>query len=259
MRGGDAGFTGDAPVQYYTMGEERWKSAPVWPPPGAVQQSLFLAPDRLLSAAPATVESAHDRYQVDETATSGAGSRWGLIVGTGIKRGYTDRRDRDRALLTYTTPPLQEDLEVTGHPIVRLFLSANATDAAVFAYLEDVRPNGEVRYITEGQFRLIHRKVGTSPLLRDPVPFHSYLRADGRPLVPGEVTEVDFDLLPTSFLFRAGHAIRLAIAGVDAGVFDAPLLASPLIYDVHRDRSNPSRLELPTYPTVNQRGTSPAR
>lgn len=259
LRGGDAGFTSDAPVQYYTMGEERWKSAPVWPPPGAVQQSLFLAPERLLSAQPATVESAHDRYQVDETATSGAGSRWGLIVGTGIRRGYADRRDRDRVLLTYTTPPLQEALEVTGHPIVRLFLSANATDAAVFAYLEDVRPNGEVRYITEGQFRLIHRKVGTSPLPRDPVPFHSYLRADGHPLVPGEVTEVDFDLLPTSFLFRAGHAIRLAIAGVDAGVFDAPLLVSPLVYDVYRDRAYPSRLELPTYPAVRQHGASPAR
>ena len=47
-----------------------------------------------------------------------------------------------------------------------------------------------------------------------------------------------------------GHAIRLAIAGVDAGVFDAPLPASPLIYDVLRDRSHGSRIELPTYPTV---------
>ena len=258
LRGADAGFSSDAPVQYYTMGEERWKSARVWPPPGAVQLPLFLAPERSLSAQPATVESAHDRYQVDETASSGASSRWGLIVGTGIRRGYTDRRDRDRTLLTYTTRPLQEDLEVTGHPIVRLFLSANATDGAVFAYLEDVRPNGEVRYVTEGEFRLIHRAVGTSPLPRDPVPFHSYLRADGRAIVPGEVTEVDFDLLPTSFLFRAGHAIRLAIAGVDAGVFDAPLLSSPLVYDVHRDRSNPSRLELPTYPTVSEHGASHA-
>ena len=111
-----------------------------------------------------------------------------------------------------------------------------------------------MRYVTEGEFRLIHRKGGTSPLPRDPVPFHSYLRADSRPLVPGEIAEVDFDLLPTSFLFRAGHAIRLAIAGVDAGAFDAPLPASPLIYDVHRDRAHASRLELPTYPVVKQPG-----
>ena len=230
------------------MGEERWKSAPVWPPPGAVWQSLFLAADHLLTRQPAAVESAVERYQVDKTATSGPGSRWGLIVGTGGRRGYGDRRNADRSLLTFTTRPLQEDLEVTGHPVVRLFLSANASDGAVFAYLEDVRPNGDVRYITEGQLRLIHRRVGTSPLPGDPVPFHSYVRADGRPLASGEVAEVAFDLLPTSFLFRAGHAVRLAIAGADSPAFEAPLPTSPLIYNVHRDQPHPSRLELPTYP-----------
>jgi putative CocE/NonD family hydrolase len=234
-------------VQYYTMGEERWKSAQIWPPPGAVWQSLFFAADRLLSSQPAVAQSADDLYQVDETATSGPGSRWGLIVGTGVRRGYGDQRERDRRLLTYTTPILKQDLEVTGHPIVRMFLSANAADAAVFAYLEDVNPNGEVRYVTEGQLRLLHRKLGTSPIEGDPVPFRSYLRVDGRPLVPGEVTEAVFDLLPTSFVFRAGHAIRLAIAGADAGFFETPRHSLPLVYEVHRDRPHPSRLELPTY------------
>ena len=105
-----------------------------------------------------------------------------------------------------------------------------------------------MRYVTEGQLRLIHRKVGTSPVQGDPVPLHSYLRADGRPLVPGEIAEVEFDLLPTSFLFRAGHAIRLAIAGADAASFVAPLLTSPLVYEVHRGGPHPSRLDLPTYP-----------
>jgi hypothetical protein len=247
LRGTDDGFSGKAPVQYYTMGEERWKSSRTWPPPGAVWESLFLAQDRLLTRQPAAAQSAHDRYEVDEAATSGTGSRWGLIVGTGIRRGYADQRDRDRRLLTYTTLPLQEDLEVTGHPIVRLFLSANARDGAVFAYLEDVRPNGEVRYVTEGQLRLIHRTLGTSPLEGDPVPFRSYRRADGRPPVPGEVAEIVFDLLPTSFVFSAGHRVRLAIAGVDAGFFDAPLPAFPLVYEAHRDQPHPSRLDLPTY------------
>lgn len=68
-----------------------------------------------------------------------------------------------------------------------------------------------------------------------------------RSLIPGEITEVVFDLLPTSFVFRAGHAIRLAIAGVDAGFFDALLPVSPLVYEFHRDQPYPSRLDLPTY------------
>jgi hypothetical protein len=247
LRGIDEGFSSEAPVHYYTMGEERWKSTRTWPPPGAVSESLFLSADNSLTREAPGAHEAQDRHEVDETVTSGPGSRWGLIVGTGIRRGYGDQRERDRRLLTYTTPPLQESLNVTGHPVVRLFLSANAADGAVFAYLEDVRPNGEVRYVTEGQLRLIHRELGTSPLEGDPVPFRSYHRADGRPLVPGDVAEIVFDLLPTSFVFRGGDAIRLAIAGVDAGIFDAPLPASPLIYDVHRDQLHPSRIELPTY------------
>jgi len=85
--------------------------------------------------------------------------------------------------------------------------------------------------------------------------FHTFLRADARPLVPGEVAELVFDLLPTSFLFPEGHAIRIAIAGVDAGQFDAPLPVSPLIYEVHRDLIHPSRIELPTYPAAPRAAT----
>jgi predicted acyl esterase len=99
--------------------------------------------------------------------------------------------------------------------------------------------------VTEGQVRLIHRRLSTSPLAGDPVPFRTYRRVDGQPLVPGEVTEIVFDLLPTSFVFRRGHAIRLAIAGVDAGHFEMPLETSPLVYGVHRDRLHPSGIELP--------------
>lgn len=47
---------------------------------------------------------------------------------------------------------------------------------------------------------------------------------------------------------RAGHAIRLAIAGADVGSFDAPFPASPLVYEIYRDQPHPSRLDLPTYP-----------
>jgi putative CocE/NonD family hydrolase len=163
-----------------------------------------------------------------------------------IQRGYGDQREYDRKRLTYTTAPLTSDLEVTGHPIVHLFMDANAPDGAVFAYLEDVLPNGEVRYVTEGELRLIHRSETKSPIAGDPIPFHSYRRADSRAMAAGDVSEVTFDLLPTSFLFRAGHAVRLAIAGADAASFDAPLPHSmPLVYSLYRGGHKSSRLDLP--------------
>ena len=40
--------------------------------------------------------------------------------------------------MVYTTDPLPEDLEVTGHPVATVYLSANATDTTLFVYLEDI-------------------------------------------------------------------------------------------------------------------------
>ena len=261
LRGVDDEFTSAAPVRYYTMGEERWKYSDTWPPAGAEWRSYFLAPDNGLNLgrrndanAPGDAE-ALDTYEVDPSVTSGKGSRWGLIIGTGDKREYKDRRKVDERLLTYTSAPLAAAVEVTGHPIVRLFLSANAADGAVFVYLEDVHPDGEVTYVTEGQLRAIHRQLATSPIENDPVPFHTFRRADARPMVPGEVTELVFDLLPTSFLFQQGHSIRIAIAGADADQFTAPSAVSPLIYEIHRDAAHPSRIELPTYPATSLAGS----
>ena len=183
-----------------------------------------------------------------------------MVVVSGAKRGYPDRRDIDRRLLTYTSAPLTRDLEVTGHPIARLHVRANATDGALFVYLEDVHPDGTVSYVTEGQLRLIHSQTADSPLAGDPVPFRTYLQADAHALTPGTVVEVTIDLLPTSFVFRTGHAIRVAIAGADAGNFDVPVPTSPLIFDMHRDASHPSRIDLPTYPDSLGAGhATPAR
>ena len=260
LRGIDDGFTGDDPVRYYTMGDEQWNTSRTWPPPGVSWRSYFLAPDGGLNGNRNGLPSASDRYTVDDTASTGPGSRWGVVVVSGSDRGYRDRRDMDRRLLTYTSPSLESDLEVTGHPIARLFMSASATDGALFVYLEDVHPDGEVTYVTEGQLRLVHRQTTESPIAGDPVPFRTYLRADARPLTPGEVVEVSVDLQPTSFLFRAGHAVRLAIAGADAGNFDAPMPTSPLIFDIHRDMPHASRIDLPTYPRpVGARSQNRAR
>jgi putative CocE/NonD family hydrolase len=254
----DEGFSSQAPVHYYTMGEERWRSTSVWPPSGLESQTLFLGGGNSLIGEAGSHDEETDRYQVDEASTSGRGSRWGLIVGTGVRRGYGDLRERKQRLLSYSTPPLPAALEVTGHPVVRLFLDANACDGAVFAYLEDVRPNGEVRYVTEGQLRLIHRTLSTSPPAHEAIPYRTYRRADGRPLAHDEVAEVVFDLLPTSFVFRAGHAIRLTIAGADADHFDSPPGTAPLVYRIHRDRQHPSRIELPASRTLLRSGPTPA-
>lgn len=81
-------------------------------------------------------------------------------------------------------------------------------------YLEEVDESGHVRYVTEGALRALDRKLGSDPPAHATIiPYRTYRRRDAMPLVPSEVAELTFDLLPTSFLFRAGRRIRVAIAG----------------------------------------------
>jgi hypothetical protein len=50
-------------------------------------------------------------------------------------------------------------VEITGHPVVTLYVTSTAKDGAFYVYLEDVDENGKVTYVTEGQLRPLHRKV----------------------------------------------------------------------------------------------------
>ncbi len=47
--------------------------------------------------------------------------------------------------LAYLAPPLTGDLEVTGHPVMNLWMSVNAADADILARIEDVAPDGTSR------------------------------------------------------------------------------------------------------------------
>jgi len=238
------GWDREPPVHYFNTGEQRWKSASSWPPP-ARATSWYLAPGRTLARDAPAADGDPDSFQPDPQSGTGSTSRWrGLAVETWT--GYGDRASADRHNLVYESAPLERDLEVTGHPLVQLWLRADAGDAAVFAYLEDVDAKGNVGYVTEGDLRALQRKLrpaGDAPWV-GAVPYHSFARADAEPLPPGQSAELVFDLLPISHLFRSGHRIRLALAGGDADQFDA-VPGAAASWQLERSPGAASRLELP--------------
>jgi len=234
----------DRILRYYTMGEGLWKATTTWPIPGTVTETLYLGEEGSLDTNPPAAAQGEDSYQVDYEVRSSLEPRWlGPLF---AETWYPDRVDRDRRLLVYQSDPLSADMEVTGYPVIHLNLSSTHSDGAFFVYLEDVGPTGIVTYVTEGILRGIHRKVTEEPsdYVR-PIPYHSFLAADAEPMVPGEVFELALGLEPTSFLFREGHRIRIAIAGHDAGSFRRiPSVGTPELR-VQRNGTYPSYLELP--------------
>ena len=205
-------------VEYYTLGENRWKATQEWPLPHTTSQRLFLSEDHQLNRVMPDSEEGSDLYHVDPSTGTGLNNRWHTQMGSPIF--FPDRQEEDKKLLVYDTPPLENDTEITGHPVVHLYIRSNTTDGQFFVYLETVDPDGRVRLLAEGQLRGLHRKVSDdTPPYKMFGPYHSLKEMDAMPLVPGEVAEITFDLFPISVLLKKGQRIRLAIAGADANVF----------------------------------------
>ncbi len=246
LKGIENGVMDEPLVNYYTMVEEKWKAADSWPPPSQPRIYYFASGGRLAPEKPIPSEEA-DEYVVDYTTGTNLSSRWVSLVN--IKEKTISYRGWDRKnekLLCYTSAPLKEDTEVTGHPVVTLYITSTADDGNFFVYLEDVASDGHATYITEGQLRALHRKLSDDePPYPHAVPYRTFKKEAAMPLRPGEVAEMVFDLLPTSYLFKKGHSIRVAVAGADKDHFALRQTDPPPTLQVYRNSAYASAIELP--------------
>ena len=76
-------------------------------------------------------------------------------------------------------------------------------------------------------------------------PYHSLKEKDLAPLVPGEITDIAFDLLPISVLLKKGQRIRVAVAGADKDTFKAITGCEAPQITVERNRLYASCIDLP--------------
>jgi putative CocE/NonD family hydrolase len=246
LKGIDNGIDGEPKYTYYTIGEETWKSSNSWPPKSNAALTVYFSADKNLVTTKDKIKGGDVNYHVDYTATSDSTSRWNSVTAL-YKHGptnYADRRKEDTKLLSYTSDVLSEPTEMTGHPVINLNFAANADDATVFVYLEDVGPDSSVTYITEGMMRPLDRKEATNAAYKTAYPDHTYRKEDALPYKSGETVQLTFDLLPISYQFRKGHRIRISIAGADAGHFNLPS-PQPSEFKISSAAGAPSYVQLP--------------
>lgn len=229
---------------YYTLGEESWKQTKQFPLPNTDTHTWYFQEQGGLSTQAPEASTGEDRYTVDFEASTGLTNRWHTPMAKPLN--YPDRAKADRRLLTYTSAPLTQDMEVTGYPVVTLYAASTEEDNAFFVYLEDVDEQGVVRYITEGELRGIHRRLSTeAPPYWMGMPYRTFKRADAAPMPRNEMVELTFGLQPTSVLFRRGHRIRIAIAGADHGTFARIPAQSNPIWRIARSAGMASCIRLP--------------
>ncbi|MFA7393716.1 MAG: CocE/NonD family hydrolase [Pigmentiphaga sp.] len=203
-------------LHYVTLGEGVWRTTDTWPPPGGRGTRLYLAGTGVLAGDPGA--AADVEIRVDPRAGTGGTSRWDT-VGNGA-RVRVDRA-ASAGLTRFVTAPLDADLRITGHANVQLELTAGRGDGAVFVYLEAIDPDGAITYVTEGELRLIHRRVAATPSPARPLRLpRSFARADALPTIPGARMTLQLDLMPTSVRLRAGHRLALCLTDRDVDHFD---------------------------------------
>jgi uncharacterized protein len=245
LMGLPTGLEREAPVHYFTMGDERWNAAEAWPPTNETQ-TFYLAQQHSLTDECPT--SASDSYKASFAFGTGNLTRYERIGGIETQDYYADWHGRDDALLIYTSAPLRSPRVVAGHPLVTLWLEADQPDAAVHVYLEEVEADGRCRYVTEGMLRALHRKTAPCPAFyRAAWPWRTFARADAALLPRGEVVEMTFALLPVGWQLKAGSRVRLAISGADCDhVVQVPHGRPPCLR-IHHGAGRPSRLALPCH------------
>lgn len=230
-------------IRYYNFGEEVFRTADSWPPEGQALIKYYLGSKGTLDTSPPLASKGMDEYPVDFSATTGTNNRWSTQMGRPILN--LDNRNRaDSLMLTYTTAPFREDIQITGTPAVTLNLSSTHAEGAVLVYLEDVAPDGRSRYLTEGGLLFEHRKLSENPL-SDVVPYHTFTEKDATPMPVNKVEEITFKLWPTSVLIKKGHSLRIAIAGTDKDTFDRVPVEGTPIYTIHRNKRSSSFIDLP--------------
>ena len=218
-------------IHYWVLGGNTFRTSPTWPPEDVHERVFHFASGGGLTDAPGP--AGMDRHDVDLTTSSGPNSRWGGQKG-GAPADYGDRAGADAHLITYDSAPLDTDMELAGTPVLKLEVATLSSDPAFFVYLEDVAPDGRVTFLTEGQFRGIHRKPAdpaSLPYDAGPAP-HSFNRADMLEISPDERIQVEFALSSVAARIRASHRIRIAIGGADTHMFMTYSNGGPERFDV---------------------------
>jgi uncharacterized protein len=179
------------PRVQYTHREGRWVADPRWPSPNVCRTELALQADGRLAAE--TPHEAAIPFSGVQTAGLDAGS-WCPYGEVADWPG--DQRAMDGMSLTFTSPPLDEPVEILGYPEATLELESDRPCALVVVRLCEVFPDGASAVVTRALQNLTHRDSDEHP----------------EPLEPGRRYRIGVRLDATGHRFGAGNRIRLGIS-----------------------------------------------
>ena len=232
-------------VRVWASGLDRWRDLADWPPAGASPAVWYLGAGRSLAAGPAGTSAGAEATTFRYDAADPTPSVGGRLMS--VRNGGSRDNSRIEArgdVLTFSTGPLAEPVEVVGVPVAELYISSDNPYCDVFVRLCDVDRRGRSRNLTD-----------------------QIVRCPPGSVTRGQVRRLSVPLTDVCHVFLAGHRIRLQISGGAHPRFarnlgtDADLLhgsrTAPVTHQVQHNARYPSALVLPVLPGPAASGLAP--
>jgi hypothetical protein len=252
LKGIDNGFSETPRVKIFVLGDNEWRYENAWPLARTKYTKYYfhskgsantLDGDGVVNTSKPSDEPS-DSYVYDPNnpiTISLESDLWALALTLKDRASVEKRSD----VLVYTTPELEENIEITGPITVTLHAASSARDTDFTATLVDVSPDGYAHMIQEGIVRARYRNSDRETTL----------------IEPGKIYEYAIDLWATSFVVKKGHKIRVEISssnfnrydrnpntGNEFGMDDETVKATQTIY---HDAEHPSHITLPIIACMN--------
>ncbi|MFT3802016.1 MAG: CocE/NonD family hydrolase [Burkholderiaceae bacterium] len=248
LRGIDNGVGSNGQALIYVQGPDQWRTESQWPIPDTQAVRLHLRADRsgsigsindgsLQPAAPADAAGAATISYSEQ-----AGPFLPTLLSSSQGRYKADQRPVETRALTWTTRQLPVATEVTGRARLAFWASIHGQDADFVVQLTDVAPDGTSTQVTVGYLNASHADSRAAP----------------QPVAQDTPKSYELNLWPTSYVFRAGHRIRIDLAGGAQAGTDLPGPQGPgkspydAVISILQDAGHPASIELPTIGTGGQ-------
>jgi uncharacterized protein len=235
----DNGVLAESPVRLFEMGRNEWRLFEQWPDATIAQpQTLYLQTTGLTAMTDGVLSDDPPRPVVPQPDRL-VHDPWRPVPTLGghaaAPAGSFDRSALDcrSDILTYTTEPLAEPLQIVGEVTLTLVCQADVPSWDIAAVLADVHPNGKSYNFAQSYLRI-----------QSIAPDHRY----------------KIQLQPTCMYLPKGHRLRLSLSAADFPAYSVnpgtgasaeqstKIAAQVITIAIHSQTQSSSQLQILTLP-----------
>ena len=202
LKGKNNGIDKTKKINFFVMGKNEWKQADEWPLKNTTYTKYYF--NKKLNGEIKSLYSGtlSDKKEIENSQLSFTNNLNNPVPSLGgntlsIPNGVFEHSSVDKQCITFSTDPLENELEVTGPVSAEIYVNSDQENSDWVVRLCDVDQSGYSRLVCDG----IYRSHATS----------------------GEIQKIKIDMWATSNMFLKGHRLRISVTGSCFPRFDRAL------------------------------------